>query len=65
MRYRNTDRTERVWPALVNADTGTTLQLGPGEIAHVDGDVTDPWLARVRDEKPAKSKPDTTEPEKD
>lgn len=44
MRYRNTSPEHRTWPSLVNAETGTTLELAPGETAEIDGDVNDPRL---------------------
>lgn len=35
MRYENTDVLAHVWQTLVNADTGATLELAPGESAEV------------------------------
>lgn len=35
-RVTNSHHLRRVWPHLVNADTGTTLELDPGESADVD-----------------------------
>lgn len=34
--FTNTDSLERVWPTLVNPETGTTLGLKPGEKADLD-----------------------------
>lgn len=33
--FTNTSATRRVWTRLINADTGTTLELDPGESANV------------------------------
>lgn len=35
MRYVNTSSERLIWPRLVNAATGATLELGPGESAEV------------------------------
>lgn len=59
MRYRNASPETRTWPGLVNADTGTTVHLAPGESAEIDGNVTDGRL--VPERKPTKNKADTEE----
>lgn len=63
MRYRNTSGMPRVWPAITNPATGTTLALGPDETATLDlgRDFHDPWLTP----EPARHKPKTTDPDDD
>lgn len=53
MLMENTDFHTRTWNTLVNAETGRTLELAPGEQADVElpDDFTDAFL------KPAKAKP--------
>jgi hypothetical protein len=55
---KNTDYQRRIWTTLVNDDTGTTLELGPDESAHVDvpDDFEDPYL-KVVPEKPSRKSP--------
>lgn len=52
MRYRNCSNATRVWPALTNTATGTTLILAPGESADVDATVHDPALTPEPDPTP-------------
>lgn len=60
MRYVNTSSETRIWPGLIDAATGRTLQLGPGESADVAGTPTGPYLTPAKTKPAAKadSKPD-------
>lgn len=72
-RVTNSDHLRRTWPHLVNADTGATLELGPGESANVDlpDEFADAHLsvgapqeppARARQARPKPPKPNTASP---
>jgi hypothetical protein len=60
MRYRNVSDERHIWPHLVDAGTGRTLDLAPGEDAEISGRVADPGpLLAVIEPKPrTKPKPE-------
>lgn len=60
-RYTNTSNATRIWLTLTNPETGTTLELAPGESAELDlpADFTDPFLTETA---PAKSRTPKAEP---
>ncbi len=43
MRYRNIGE-HRVWPTLIDEDTGRTLELDPGQECELADEVSDPYL---------------------
>jgi hypothetical protein len=55
-RVTNTHHLRRTWPHLVNAETGTTLELGPGESADVSlpEKFSDPHLSTAKPKAAAK-----------
>ena len=48
--FTNTDTQTRTWPTMVNAGTGRTLCLAPGQSADVEvpAGFSDPWLKPAR-----------------
>ncbi len=46
MRYRNIGE-RRVWPSLIDQQTGRTLELEPGQEGELSGEVGDPYLELV------------------